>query len=53
LNVEQFDRLVLEFGFQHEEAQTVRSKLHELGEIMDFGRTHKVVIIKPERVLKS
>jgi len=53
LSADEFDRLSLEFGFKPEEAGNVRKKLSGLGIILDHSDAHKIVIIKPERVIKS
>jgi len=53
LSVAEFTRLMEEVGFLVEDVETVRAKFSDLGVIMDFGTTHDIVIIKPERVLDA
>lgn len=53
LSVAEFTRLTDEVGFLPEDAETVRAKLSDVGLILDFGSTHNMVIIKPERMLET
>jgi len=52
LGLDEFNRLAEEFGFNAGDVETVRKNMSKMGIILDFGDKHKLVIIKPERVLK-
>lgn len=52
LSLDEFNRLAEEFGFNAKDVGTVRKNMSKMGIILDFSDKHKLVITKPERVLK-